>query len=108
MRVAGVRARVQLRLVDAPRYLDHEQPLLLLSVALQETVLGTLQALPGVLQAGQSLQSSVAPHDVQLQDSKVVHAPEQRRATLAGNTHHIGVNAVEPRAPTGRTATHLK
>lgn len=73
--------------------LDQQQPLLLLTVALQETVLGPLEALPGVIQAGQSLQSSVAPHDVQLQHSKVVHRAEQPGATFTGNhPSHSGQN----------------
>ena len=70
-------------------HLDHEQPLLLLAVALQETVLGALQAAPAVVQAGQSLQRSVAPHDVQLQDGKVVHRAEKSRAALTANMENL-------------------
>lgn len=63
-------------------HLDHEQPLLLLSITLQETGLGSLQPTPAVIQAGQRLQRSVAPHDVQLQNGVVVHGAEQSRAAL--------------------------
>lgn len=97
-------------------HLDHEQPLLLAPVALQETVLGPLEPLPGVVQAGQRLQSPVAPHDVQLQHSKVVHGAQQRRATLAGNTptlRLVGGACKHGHAQLGRTllrgaGTHLK
>lgn len=67
-------------------HLDHQQPLLLFSVALQETVLGSLQAALAIVQTGQSLQSSVTPHDVQLQDGVVIHRAEQSRAAF---TAHI-------------------
>jgi len=73
-------------------HLDHEQPLLLLAVTLEETVLGSLQAAAAVVQAGQSLQRPVTPHDVQLQDGVVIHRAEQSRAALTAHTetstHH--------------------
>lgn len=69
-------------------HLDHAQPLLLLSVTLQETVLGSLQSVLAVVQTGQSLQGPVAPHDVQLQDGVVIHRAEQRRAALTATDQH--------------------
>lgn len=62
-------------------HLDLHEPLLLLSVALEEAVLGSLQPLLAVVQAGQGLQGSVAPHDVQLQYCIVVHRAQEQGAT---------------------------
>lgn len=81
-------------------HLDHEQPLLLFSVALQETVLSSLQSLSGIIQAGQSLQKSITPHNIQLKDSKVVHRAEQRRAAFTATNHRQQVNTV-PHAARG-------
>ena len=94
--------------VCVSEYLNHEQSLLLFSIAVQETVLRLLQPHLPVVQAGECLQRLVAPHNVQLEHCIVIHTGQQSGATAPGGYTHMGTHPYHCQGHTGRQKTRVQ